>query len=77
MKRKCPVCENPVEIPDGGKAGARATCTNCFAQLAVFKNKIDYFLACAICKEPVFDPANCGDCERRRERKRLLEEGRL
>jgi len=73
----CPICEHPIEIADTGKAGKRVTCQNCFAQLALFKHDGQYLLGCAVCKEPVFDPGNCGDCERRRERKTLLEEGRL
>lgn len=74
---KCPICENKIELPDSTKDGQRVTCPTCFAQLAFYKFKGKNVLGCAICKEPVFDPANCGDCERRREKQKLLEEGRL
>jgi hypothetical protein len=74
---KCPVCETGIDIPDNVKVQERFTCPTCFAQLALHKHKRKKVLACAICQEPVFDPANCADCERRREKKTLLEEGRL
>jgi len=77
MNYPCPVCENFIEVSDQAKAGERITCPNCFAQLVVHHKKGKIVLGCAICKEPVFDPANCDECERRRERKALLEEGRL
>ena len=33
---------------------------------------------CRCCKEPVFDPGRCEECERRHEKKaELIEEGRL
>jgi DNA-directed RNA polymerase subunit RPC12/RpoP len=74
---KCPICETENDISDQTGIGERITCPGCFAQLALHKYKGKRVLACAICKEPVFDPANCDDCERRREKKSLLEEGRL
>lgn len=76
-KYRCPVCENEVEVPEGVKPSERITCPHCFAQLALHKHHGELVFACAICKEPVFDPDQCADCERRREKKKLLEEGRL
>lgn len=73
----CPICEHPIELPDSTRAGTRLTCPNCFAQLGLFKHKGKHVLACAMCAEPVFDPANCADCERRREKKKIYEEGTL
>ncbi|MDI6732083.1 MAG: hypothetical protein QME05_05900 [Candidatus Margulisbacteria bacterium] len=73
----CPICETKVEISDSVKAKERVTCPNCFAQLQVYKYKGKNILTCAVCADPIFDPAKCDDCERRRERKVLLEEGRL
>jgi primosomal protein N' len=73
----CPVCENKIEFPDRTKAGERITCPRCYAQLALYKHKGEWVVGCAFCKEPVFDPALCEECERRHERKKLLEEGRL
>jgi len=77
IKLTCPICENNIELSDSSKAGSRLTCPACFAQLALFKHQGKHVLGCAMCKEPVFDPGNCGDCERRREKKKILEEGRL
>jgi len=77
MQLKCPICEYDMEISDRTKLGKRITCPNCFAQLGLFKHEGKQVLACAMCKEPVFDPSKCGDCERRREKKKILEEGRL
>ena len=77
MILKCPVCEYKIELPDMIRAGKRVTCPNCFAQMAVFKHKGNYVLGCALCKEPVFDPTNCEECERRREKKKILEVGEL
>lgn len=77
IKMTCPICENSLDIPDKAKPKDRLTCPHCFAQLALHKHDGKLFLGCAICQEPVFEPANCGDCERRRERKSILEEGRL
>jgi primosomal protein N' len=77
MNLKCPICETNIEISDTSRKGERVTCTNCYAQLAMHLLKKEPILACAICKEPVFDPANCGDCERRKERKRIIDEGTL
>lgn len=74
---KCPICENQVEISEHAKKGERVTCTHCFAQLALHHYKGKEVLACANCKETVFDPANCGACERRRELKKIWEEGKL
>ena len=76
-KLMCPICEGEIELSDAAKEKQRVTCPHCFAQLGLFKHEGRHVLACAICKEPVFDPGNCGDCERRREKKALLEEGRL
>ena len=73
----CPICENKVELPDNAKEGTRVTCPHCFAQLAMYKHKGKVVLACAMCKNPVFDAEECGDCERRREKKTILEEGKL
>jgi hypothetical protein len=73
----CPVCESNIDISVKVKSGERLTCDSCFAQLSLRKHDGKMILACAICKETVFDPGNCEDCERRREKKRLLEEGRL
>ena len=77
MKLQCNVCETMVEIPKNAKTGDRITCPNCFAQLGLYKVKDKFFLGCAICKDAVFDPSACGECERRREKKAILEEGRL
>lgn len=77
MDLKCPICEAKIEIPADARPGRRVTCANCFAQLALFSHQGKSILGCAICKEPVFDPANCEDCERRREKKRILEAGEL
>ncbi|NQT29525.1 MAG: hypothetical protein HQ596_03025 [Candidatus Saganbacteria bacterium] len=73
----CPVCETKIELPDLTEAGHRLNCLNCFAELAFYKWKGKNVLGCALCKEPVFEPQNCENCERRLEKKRLLEEGRL
>jgi len=73
----CPICEHKIEVTEKTKIGERITCLNCFAQLGLFKHKGKLVLACAMCKDPVFNPDNCGECERRRESKALLEEGRL
>jgi len=74
---KCPICETKIELSGDEKPGKRVTCANCFAQLALFKHKGKFMLGCAICKNPLFDPGNCEDCERRREKKRILEAGEL
>jgi C4-type Zn-finger protein len=73
----CPICESAIELTEKTKQKERVTCPNCFAQLAFYLHGGKPILGCAICKEPIFDPGNCGDCERRRERQKLLEEGRL
>jgi hypothetical protein len=77
-KVNCPICEGPIEIGDQDKSGKRITCPNCFAQLGLFNIKGHPILGCAICKEPVFDPDNCSECERRHQKqKELIEEGNL
>ena len=76
-KHKCPVCENQIELTEGAKEGKRITCPHCFAQLAWHKHKGKFFLACPTCREEIFDPMNCEECERRIEKRKLLEEGRL
>jgi hypothetical protein len=73
----CNVCEFKIELSDKAKIGERVTCPNCFAQLGLYKYKGKFVLGCAICKEAVFDPNVCAVCERNRERKALLEEGKL
>lgn len=77
IKVSCPICESIIQLPEKTKEKERVTCPNCFAQLALFKHKGKPILGCALCQKPVFDPASCGECEVRRERKALLEEGRL
>lgn len=77
MSLQCNICETTIDIPNKAKSGERITCPNCFAQLALYKIKGKFVLGCAICKEVVFDPDNCARCERNRERKALLEEGKL
>jgi hypothetical protein len=77
MKLPCNVCETKLDIPEGSKPGMRLTCTNCFAQLGLYKVKGQFFLGCAMCKEAVFDPNACARCERNREKKAILEEGKL
>jgi hypothetical protein len=73
----CPICDNRIELPDTAKAKERTTCPTCFAQLALHKVRGKLILGCAICNEPEFDPANCGDCETRREKKKLYTDGEL
>ena len=77
MKLKCPICEAEIEIPEKTKEKGRITCANCFSQFLLFKQKGKFLLGCAPCPELVFDPMVCEDCERRRERKKLYEEGEL
>ncbi|MFH1386426.1 MAG: hypothetical protein ABIH50_02015 [bacterium] len=81
IKLNCPICEYMIEIVNTvekkKKQKERITCPNCFAQLGLFQHEGKYVLACALCQELVFDPGNCGDCERRREKKRIIEEGKL
>ncbi|MGB9613626.1 MAG: hypothetical protein ACPL4K_05605 [Candidatus Margulisiibacteriota bacterium] len=77
LKFSCPICEGAIEIADEAKEKMRVTCPHCFAQLQWYKHKGKFVLGCALCGEPVFDPDRCADCERRREKKSLLEEGRL
>lgn len=73
----CPICENRIEVPDQAKVKERITCPTCFAQLALHQVRGRLILGCALCNEPEFDPANCGDCETRREKKKILTEGAL
>ncbi len=73
----CPICEAKIEVSDSAKAGDRITCMNCYTQLALYKIKKKHIIGCVSCKETVFNPQNCIDCGRRREKKKLLEEGRL
>jgi primosomal protein N' len=73
----CPVCENPIEIGKALKEGTRFTCPRCYVQLALYRRGGKWILGCAVCKEENFDPENCEDCERRRERKRNFEQGIL
>ena len=77
MNLPCNICEYKIDVPDGTKPGARFTCPNCFAQLGLYKVRGQFVLGCAICKEAVFDPNACAMCERNRERKAILEEGKL
>lgn len=74
---KCPICDNSFEIADSTKIGERLSCPNCSAQLALRKFRGKKVLTCPTCKEEIFDPQNCEECETKREKKRLLEEGRL
>jgi hypothetical protein len=73
----CPICETKIDLPKGKIEGKRITCQNCFAQLVLFKNKDQVMAGCAFCKEPVFTPEQCEACERRREKKKIIEEGVL
>lgn len=73
----CPICENKIELHHHPKNGERITCPNCFSQLAFYEHNHNISIGCAMCKESIFDPSGCGECERRNEKKRLLEEGRL
>jgi len=59
------------------RAGDRLTCPGCFAQLGLFLRKGKFEVGCAMCKEPVFDPDACEECERRHEKKKLIEDGQL
>ncbi len=77
MILNCPICESPVELDDDTRISERLTCPTCSAQLALHMHKQEKFLTCPTCKEPIFDPQNCEDCDRRKEKKRLLKEGRL
>jgi hypothetical protein len=77
MKLKCNVCESDIDIPENAKPGTRITCPTCFAQLGLHKFEGKLYLGCALCKDVVFDPKACGECERRREKKSILKEGRL
>ncbi len=74
---RCPICEANIDFSENAKAGERVSCPNCYAQLALYKHKGKWVVGCAFCKEPIFDPARCLECERRHERRKLLEEGRL
>ncbi len=76
-KMTCPICENPIELPESAKAKDRITCPNCFAQLALHDVHGKLVIGCALCKEPQFDPENCGNCETRREKQTIIKEGKL
>ncbi len=76
-KLKCPICDNVIDIPPEKKEKERITCPNCFAQLALYKHEGKLVFGCAYCKEQVFDPDRCDECERRHDKKKLLEEGLL
>ena len=76
-KFSCPVCEFEIELSDKTGEKVRVTCPGCSAQLGLFKQGDKFILGCALCKEPVFDPSNCEECERRREKHKLIEEGRI
>lgn len=73
---KCPICESPIDVTNK-KDGERLTCHVCFAQLALHRHKGKHYLACAMCKNAIFNPDNCENCESRLEKQRLLDEGRL
>lgn len=77
MILKCNICEGDIDVPDDTKPGTRITCPHCFSQLGLYKVKSKFVVGCALCKEPVFDPTACGECERRREKKSIIEEGKL
>ncbi|MBI5400264.1 hypothetical protein HZB07_06660 [Candidatus Saganbacteria bacterium] len=74
---RCPICDHEIDVPANFKPGQRLTCPYCFVQLALHQHKREVFLACPVCKEAVFDPQTCENCETRRDRKRFLDEGRL
>lgn len=74
---KCPICENVIELEEKTPIGQRVTCPNCFAQLALRKHKRKMILTCPTCKEEIFDPQNCEECDHRAEKRKLLDEGRL
>jgi DNA-directed RNA polymerase subunit RPC12/RpoP len=76
-KMRCPICDNEIILPENIKHGDRLTCPHCSAQLALRHHRGKDFLTCPVCKEAIFDPQNCEECETRRGKKRLLEEGRL
>ena len=65
MSYKCPVCESPIKVPARAAVGERIVCENCFAELALHNYKGNFFLGCPFCKEEIFNPTNCGPCERR------------
>lgn len=73
LKFNCPICENPISLPEDVKVGQRLTCERCSAQLAVHKHRRRFFLGCPLCQEEVFDPMKCDACERRRELKKIYE----
>lgn len=73
----CNICEFKIDVPEGSKPGARITCPNCYAQLGLYKYKGKLVLGCAMCKESTFNPDRCENCERRREKQAILEEGKL
>ncbi|MFH1710609.1 MAG: hypothetical protein ABH860_06075 [bacterium] len=73
----CNICEYKIDVPDGTKPRTRITCPNCFAQLGLYKFKGQFVLGCAMCKELTFDPTSCENCDRRREKRSIIEEGKL
>ncbi|HVN67997.1 MAG TPA: hypothetical protein VMT55_06455 [Candidatus Sulfotelmatobacter sp.] len=78
IKLNCPICDWPIELTEQIKHGHRITCPNCFAQLGAFKHNGKFTLACALCREPLFDADNCAECDyRKADKKKFLEEGRL
>lgn len=77
MKLTCNICEGKIDVPENTKSGTRITCPHCFAQLGIYKVKGELVVGCALCKEAVFDPTSCGECERRREKRTIIEEGKL
>ena len=74
---KCPICESNFDVADNTKPGQRLSCPTCSAQLALRKHRGKLVLTCPTCKEEIFDPQNCEECETKREKQRLLNEGRL
>jgi hypothetical protein len=74
---KCPICDSEIELADDTRPGERLTCPNCYTQLALRKHRGKLILTCPTCKEEVFDPQNCEECDRRMDKKKLLDEGRL
>jgi hypothetical protein len=77
MQLKCHICEEDIDLPANPTSGSRITCPRCFAQLGAYNVKGKWVLGCAMCKVTTFDPMNCGECERKREKQLLLEEGKL
>ncbi|MFH2034477.1 MAG: hypothetical protein ABIJ26_07235 [Candidatus Margulisiibacteriota bacterium] len=60
----CPVCDDPVDLPDTIKAGYRFTCPNWSAQLIIRTFSGKHEVRCAICPTP--DMIECDEsCERK------------